>query len=127
MDRCVGSCNTINDLSNKLCAPNETEDLSLSDFDMSSGINESKILTKHKSCECKCKFHARKCNSNQKWNNDKCWYKCKKHHICEKGYIWNPATCTYENGTYLASIIGNSVITGDEIIDETETILTNLN
>ena len=39
---------------------------------MISGINESKTLTKHRSCECKCKFDGRKCNSNQKWNNDKC-------------------------------------------------------
>ena len=22
--------------------------------------------------KCKCKFDGRKCNSNQKWNNDKC-------------------------------------------------------
>ena len=28
-------------------------------------INESKKLTKHISCECKCKFDGRKCNSNQ--------------------------------------------------------------
>ena len=34
--------------------------------------NESKILTKDVSCECKCKFDERKCNSNQKWNNDEC-------------------------------------------------------
>ena len=34
--------------------------------------NESKILTKDKSCECKCKFDGTKCNSDQKWNNDKC-------------------------------------------------------
>ena len=27
LDRCVGSCNTINDLSNKVCIPNKTEDL----------------------------------------------------------------------------------------------------
>ena len=26
LDRCVGSCNTINDLSNKVCIPNKTED-----------------------------------------------------------------------------------------------------
>ena len=28
--------------------------------------------------KCKRKFHARKCNSNQKWNNNKCWCECKK-------------------------------------------------
>ena len=29
----------------------------------------------------------------------------KKHHVCEKDYIWNPSTCSCENGKYLASII----------------------
>ena len=32
--------------------------------------NESKILTKPYGC--KCKFHGRRCNLNQKWNNNKC-------------------------------------------------------
>ena len=35
-------------------------------------LTKKKILTKHVPCECKCKFDGRKCNSNQKWNNDKC-------------------------------------------------------
>ena len=35
-----------------------------------------------------------------------------------KSYIWNPATCTCENGKYLAIIIDDSVITSDEIIEE---------
>ena len=38
---------------------------------MITGINGSKILTKHISYKCKCKFEGRKCNSNQEWNNDK--------------------------------------------------------
>ena len=41
---------------------------------MITGINESKTLTKHVSYECKFKFDGRKCNLNQKWNNDKCWW-----------------------------------------------------
>ena len=53
LDRCTGSCNTLNDLSNKLCVPNKTEDLNLSLFNMITGINESKISTKHISCKCK--------------------------------------------------------------------------
>ena len=36
------------------------------------GINESKKLTKHISCECKYKFDRTKCKSNQWWNSDKC-------------------------------------------------------
>ena len=80
-------------------------------------INESKTLTKHMSCECKCRFDVRKCNSDQWWNNDKCSCDCKKGHVCEKDYVWNPATCNRENGKYLASIMNDSVIKCDEIIE----------
>ena len=65
LDRCVGSCNTINDLSNKVCVPNKTEDLNLSVFNMITGINESKALTKHMSCKCKHKLDETKFSSNQ--------------------------------------------------------------
>ena len=64
LDRCTGSCNTLNVLSNKVCVPNETEDLNLSVFNMITGINELKTLTKHISCECEYIFDGTKCNSN---------------------------------------------------------------
>ena len=75
LDRCVESCNTFDDLSNKVCVPNKTEDLNLSIFNMTTGINELKTLTKHISCKCKCRFDERKCNSDQWWNN-KCRHEC---------------------------------------------------
>ena len=56
LDKRVGSCNTLNDLSNKVCIPNKTEDLNLSIFNMITGINESKTFKRHISCQCKCKF-----------------------------------------------------------------------
>ena len=117
LDRCVGSCNTLNDLSNKVCVPNKTEDLNLSIFKMITRKNETKTLTKHISCECKCRFDERKCNSDQRWNNDKCRCECKKHHVCEKDYTWNPFTCNCENGKHLAGIMDNSTIKFDEIIE----------
>ena len=83
---------------------------------MITGINESKTLTKHISCQCKCKFDGTKCKSNKWWNNDKYRCECKKHHICEKDYVRNPATCNCENGKYLASIKDDSVIACDEVI-----------
>ena len=104
LDRCVGSCNTLNDLSNILCVPNKTEDLNLSVFNMITGINESKTSTKYISCERKCKFDRRKCNSDQCWNNNKCRCECEKRHVCEKDYVWNPSTCNSRNRKYLASI-----------------------
>ena len=40
LDRCVGSCNTINDLSNKVCIPNKTEGLNQNVFNRITVINE---------------------------------------------------------------------------------------
>ena len=65
LDRCIWSCNALNGLSNRVCVPNKTTDLTLSVFNMTAGINESKTCTKHTSCEYKCKFDRRKCNSHQ--------------------------------------------------------------
>ena len=81
LDRCLGSCNTLNDLSNKVYVANKTGDLNLSVLNMIAGINESKTLTKHISFECQCKLGDRKCNSNQKWSNDKFRCHCKKIYI----------------------------------------------
>ena len=36
------------------------------------GINESKTVKEHISCERKCKFDGTKCTSNQWRNNEKC-------------------------------------------------------
>ena len=72
---------------------------------MITGTNESKILTKHMACKCKYKFHGRKCNSDKKWNNDKCRCECKRHHIREKDYTWNSVICSCKNCKYLSSIV----------------------
>ena len=43
LDRCVGSCNTLYGLSNKVCVPRKTEDLNVSVFNMITRIRGSKI------------------------------------------------------------------------------------
>ena len=78
-----GSCNTFDDLPSRICVPNKTEDVNLNELN-TTGINESKTLTKHFLCSCGCKFD---CNSNQKQNNEICQCECKKtikHHEYKK-------------------------------------------
>ena len=56
--------------------------------------------------------------------------KKKRRNICEKDYICNPATCSCENGRYLANIMDDSLVRCDEIIEadeETKTVQTNFN
>ena len=64
LDRCTESCNTLDDLSSRVCAWNETEDLNVHVFNMITEINALKTLIKHISCKFKCKFDCKKCNSN---------------------------------------------------------------
>ena len=61
LDRCVESCNTFNNLSNKVCVPKEIQDLNLSVFNTITRINELTTLTNHILCKCKCKFDGIKC------------------------------------------------------------------
>ena len=41
--------------------------------------HEPKTMTKHISCNRKCKFNSATCNSNQKWNNKTCQCECKNY------------------------------------------------
>ena len=88
LDRFIGSCNILNKIFNKVCVPNQTEDLNRSIFNMITWINESKTLRTHVTCKCKYKYDGNKCKSSQNWNKDKC--KCnypKKNCVCKKDYI----------------------------------------
>ena len=77
-------------------------------------------MIKHISCDCKCKISRTTHNSNQKWNNDK--YQCE----CKQYYSWNPSTCICENSRYLKSIVDDSVIVHDEVINVTDIASTNV-
>ena len=44
------------------------------------------------------------CNDRQEWNENKCGYGCKEDLVsklvCDKGYMWNPSTCSCECDKY---------------------------
>ena len=70
---------------------------------------------------------SKKSKSNQKWNKNKSSCECKnpeEHSVSEKGYFWNPATCSSENGKYVGNIIGDSIVIWEEIIDTAQPIPT---
>ena len=105
----------------------KTEDVNLSMFNMIAGINELKTLKKMYQANINvninfCVESVIQIKSGIMINVNVSI----KYNICERDYIWNPAICICENN--LASIIDNSVIMCDEIIDaEAETVPTNFN
>ena len=66
LDKCSGSCNSVDDLSTKICIPSKTKDENVKVFNMITNRNEAKTLVKHISCDCTCKFSSTTCKSNQK-------------------------------------------------------------
>ena len=68
-------------------------------FNLISRTNETRIIKRHQTCECKCRLDASVCNNKQKWNEDKCKCKCKEFinkGICDKGFNWNHRNCECE-------------------------------
>ena len=89
------SCDTLDDPTDKIYVTNKIEDVNLRVFSMITRVNDPKTLAKHISCEYKCIYYGKKCNSNQKWNSDKCQCACNKPNkriVCKINYIWNPST-----------------------------------
>ena len=90
INRCVGSCNTINDPYGKTFFANDIENIGLKVFNLLSQNKETTNIEKHKSCGCKCKLNKDSCNNKQIWNKDTCKCECKKINTkepCDSGFI----------------------------------------
>ena len=65
----------------------------------------------------------------QKWNNHKCWCKCKNQkedRVCQNSYICNPGAFACETRKYLRSIIDDSVVTCNDTINAADIVSTNV-
>ena len=64
LDKCSGSCNSLDDLSTKICIPSEPKDINVIVFIMIATKNKAKAIVKHISCDWKCKLDSSICISN---------------------------------------------------------------
>ena len=99
INKCKGSCNTVNDPYAKLCVPDTIKNINVKAFNLMSRNNETRHIEWHKTCKCKRRLDASACNNKQRLNEDKCRCECKElidKGICDKGFIWNPSNCECE-------------------------------
>ena len=97
INKCKGSCNTINDPYAKICVPDNIKNTNVKVFNLMSRTNETRHIKWHKTC--KCRLDASICNDRQRWNEDKCRCECREligKGICDMGFIWNPSNCECE-------------------------------
>ena len=100
VNKCRGSCSSINDPYAKLCVPDIIKNINVKVFNFMLRIDEARQIIWHETCKCICRLTSAVCNSRQIWNEDKCRRECKEDLInkmvCDKGYIWNPSNCACE-------------------------------
>ena len=58
INKCKGSCNTINDPYAKICVPDTIKDIHINVFNLMSKANEKRHIKWHKPCKCKCRLDA---------------------------------------------------------------------
>ena len=99
INKCKGSCNTINDPYAKICVADKIKKTNIKVFNPMSKNNETRHIKWHKNCKCKCRLDTSVCNNKQRCNEDKCRYQYKElidKGMCDKGFIWNPSNCEGE-------------------------------
>ena len=97
VNKCSGSCDTLDNPIEKLCVPNVMKELNMKFYNFLTILNETRNVLWHESCKCVCKLNSSVCNNNQIWNDDTCRCDCNQDFAgminCAKGYTWNPSTC----------------------------------
>ena len=102
VNKCSGSCNTLDNPIAKICIPNIIKNVNTKVYNFLMRLNETRNILWHESCKCVCRLNSSVCNSKQIWNSDTCSWDCNEYFpgimTCNKGYMWNPSTCAYECG-----------------------------
>ena len=88
VNKCSGSCNTLDNPMAKLCVPNVIKRVNMQVYNFLMRLNETRNVLWHESCKCLCKLNSSVCNNKQIWNDD------------DKGYTWNPSTCECQCDTW---------------------------
>ena len=97
VNKCSGSCNTLDNPMSKICVPKIIKNVNMQVYNFLMRLNETRNVLWHESCKCVCKLSASVCKNKQTWNDDTCRCDCNEDSAgkisCAKGYMWNPSTC----------------------------------
>ena len=100
VNKCSGSCNTLDDPMARICVPNIIKNVNIKVYNFLIRLNETRNVLWHKSCKCVSLLNSSVCNKKQIWNSDTCRCDCNEDFAgiinCTKGHTWNPSTCACE-------------------------------
>ena len=65
VNKCSGSCNTLDNPMTKLCVPNVIKGVNMQVYIFLMWLNETRNVLWHESCKCVCKLNSSVCNNKQ--------------------------------------------------------------
>ena len=96
VNKCSGSCHTLDDPMVRLCVPNIFKNVNMKVYNFLMRLNETRNVLWHESCKWVCRLNSSVCNSKQICNSDTYRYDCNEDFAgiinFDKGYMWNPST-----------------------------------
>ena len=90
VNKCSGSCDSINDPYAKICVPDIVKNMNVRIFNLMQRINETRHIIWHETCKCMCRLTSSVFNSRQIFDEDKRRCECKElvdKVIYDKGFI----------------------------------------
>ena len=97
VNKCSGSCDTLDNPMSKLCVPKIIKNVNMKVYNFLMRLNGTRNVLWHESCKDVCRLNSSVRNSKQIWNSDTCRCDCNEDFAgiinCTKGCIWNPSTC----------------------------------
>ena len=92
VNKCSGSCHTLDNPMAKMCVPNIIKGTNMKVYNFLIRLNETRNVL----CKCVCKSNSSVCNNKQIWKSDTCRCNCNEDFAgiisCDKGYTWNSST-----------------------------------
>ena len=65
INKCSGSCNTLDNPMSKICVPKIIKNVNMQVYYFLMGLNETRNILWHESCNCVCRLNSSVCNSKQ--------------------------------------------------------------
>ena len=96
VNRCVGSCNDINNPHSKACIPGIIKNVAVKKIDLMTLTNTTKQVELHESCKCVCKINSSVCSEKQKIKKYKCRCECLINKKCQNDFVWSYSNCECE-------------------------------
>ena len=96
VNKCSGSCDTLDNPLAKMCVPNIIKRINMKVYNFLMRLNETRNMLQHESYKCVCLLNSSAYNNKQIWNSDTCRCDCNEDFAsiinCTKGYTRNPST-----------------------------------